>query len=150
MLEGEKVLLRLIEKERIENLHDRLTNPKFTGTIEPFPQMTQKELEKTFRELQDEQWWWITYRGGLLGGFLSNRLKDGHQELKFLVDPEHRKKGYATEAVQIIVDYLFMNLSIVRIQAETHPENTPAIRVLEKNGFIREGTLRKSVFSMGN
>ena len=150
LLEGEKISLRLVEKDEIEKLHSWLTDPTFTGTQEPFPQMTHKELEKTFRELQNEQWWWIRHKGGLFAGFLSNRLRDGHQELEFLIEPEARRQGYATEAVHIIVDYLFANHDIVRIQAKTHPENTPAIRVLEKNGFIREGILRKSVFSMGS
>lgn len=150
LLEGEKISLRLVEKDELGKLHEWLTDPTFTGTLEPFPQMTQKELEKTFRELQDEQWWWIRRKGGLFAGFLSNRLRDGHQELEFLIEPEARRQGYATEAVHITVDYLFTNHDIVRIQAKTHPENTPAIRVLEKNGFIREGILRKSVFSMGS
>jgi len=82
-------------------------------------------------------------------GFLSNRLRDGHQEIKFLIDPESRRQGYATEAVQIITNYLFTSQDIVRIQEETHPQNTPAINVLEKNGFTCEGVLRKNVFTRG-
>jgi len=111
--------------------------------------MTQKEIEKTFRDLHNEQWWSIRAKNSSWIGFLSNHLRDGHQELKFLIDPESRKQGYATEAVQIIIDYLFTSHDIVRIQAETHPENTPAISVLEKNGFTHEGVLRKSIFSAG-
>jgi len=66
----------------------------------------------------------------------------------FLVASE-RRKGYGTEAVRIMVDYLFLSKNIVRIQAETHPENVASHRVLEKTGFKREGTIRKSFFSRG-
>ena len=53
------------------------------------------------------------------------------------------------QAVTLIVDHLFLNHDIIRIQAETHPENTPAQKVLEKNGFTLEATLRKHTFSGG-
>jgi RimJ/RimL family protein N-acetyltransferase len=54
-----------------------------------------------------------------------------------------RGKGYGTEAVQIMVDHLFLTKDIVRIQAVTNVENVPSQRVLEKAGFVREGTLRR-------
>ena len=149
MIEGEKVSLHLIEKDGVGSLHLWLTDPTFTGTLEPFPQMTKNELEKTFKDLNNEQWWWIRTQNSAYTGYLSNRLRDGHQEINFLIDPEARKQGYATEAVHVIIDYLFTSYDIVRIQAETHPENTAAIRVLDKNGFTQEGVLRKNVFTMG-
>ncbi len=63
--------------------------------------------------------------------------------------PSERGKGYGTEAVRIMVDYLFLSKNIMRIQAETHPENVASHRVLEKARFRREGTIRKSFFSRG-
>jgi len=149
MLEGETVSLKLIEKDGLMKLHDWLTDPTFTGTLEPFPQMTLKELEKTFRDQRDELWWWIRAKQGSWIGYLSNRLRDGHPEIKFLIEPESRRQGYATEAVKIITDYIFTSQDLVRIQAETHPQNVPAIKVLEKNGFTREGVLRKNEFTRG-
>jgi len=53
LLEGEKVSLKLVKKEGLGKLHDWLTDPTFTGTLEPFPQVTLKEIEKTFRGLHD-------------------------------------------------------------------------------------------------
>ena len=63
------------------------------------------------------------------------------QEIKFYIDLEERGIRYATEAVTLIVDHLFRNHDIVRIQAESHPENTPAQKVLGENGVTREATL---------
>lgn len=64
-------------------------------------------------------------------------------EIGYDVIPNERGKGYGTEAVQIMVDYLFLSKDIVRIQAITNVENIPSQRVLEKAGFVREGTLRR-------
>ena len=129
-------------------LQGMLNNPKFFGEYEPFTPTTQRKLEKTYDRLEHEQWWFIDEDMPRVV-FLSNHLKDGHQEIKFFIDPEDRGKGYATEAVTLIVDHLFLNHDIIRIQAETHPENTPAQKVLEKNGFTREATIRKHTFSGG-
>jgi RimJ/RimL family protein N-acetyltransferase len=41
------------------------------------------------------------------------------------------------------------NKDIVRIQAETHPDNLGSQRVLEKVGFTKEGLIRRSFFSRG-
>ncbi len=49
----------------------------------------------------------------------------------------------------MMVDYLFLSKSIVRVQAETNPENISSIRVLEKAGFTFEGVRRKVFFSQG-
>lgn len=49
----------------------------------------------------------------------------------------------------MIVDYLFLSKDIVRVQAETHPENLASQRILIKAGFQKEGIIRKSFFSRG-
>jgi RimJ/RimL family protein N-acetyltransferase len=45
--------------------------------------------------------------------------------------------GYATEAVRGLIGYAFSHPEVTRIVAETHPENVPSHRVLEKAGFAR-------------
>ena len=60
----------------------------------------------------------------------------------FLV-PSERGKGYGAEATQLMVDYLFLQREIVRIEILTNVRNKPAQRALEKAGFTVEGTIRK-------
>jgi ribosomal-protein-alanine N-acetyltransferase len=54
-----------------------------------------------------------------------------------------------TEAVQILLDYLFLSRDIVRVQAHTHVGNKASQRVLEKSGLRREGIVRKNTFTRG-
>jgi RimJ/RimL family protein N-acetyltransferase len=63
--------------------------------------------------------------------------------------PSERGKGYCSEAVKIMVDYLFLSKDTGRIQAQTDPRNTASQKVLEKVGFKKEGTLRKNFFTRG-
>jgi RimJ/RimL family protein N-acetyltransferase len=51
--------------------------------------------------------------------------------------------GYATEAARALLKWAFQTLELNRVQAETDTRNAASARVLEKLGFVREGTLRE-------
>jgi RimJ/RimL family protein N-acetyltransferase len=58
--------------------------------------------------------------------------------------PDHWGRGYATEAAQAIVHYLFTDLGVSRVESSLHPDNVPSARVLEACGLIFEGLTRRS------
>lgn len=64
-------------------------------------------------------------------------------------DEADRRKGYATDAVGLLVDYLFATFPIERVGAATDAANEPSQRVLERVGFRREGRLRRASFRDG-
>ena len=66
-------------------------------------------------------------------------------EIGYVMVQSERGKGYCTEAAQLMVDYLFLSLDVDRIQASTSVKNKGSQRVLDKAGFTKEGTIRKSV-----
>lgn len=51
--------------------------------------------------------------------------------------------GFATEAAGAVLEWGFRSLELNRVQAETDTRNAASARVLEKLGFLREGTLRE-------
>ena len=51
--------------------------------------------------------------------------------------------GYATEAARALLQWAFDSLDLNRVQAEADTRNAASARVLEKLGFVREGTLRE-------
>ena len=51
--------------------------------------------------------------------------------------------GYATEAAGALLQWAFDSLDLNRVQAEVDTRNGASARVLEKLGFLREGTLRE-------
>ena len=59
-------------------------------------------------------------------------------------------KGYAKEAVSLLVGYLFAGYPVERMIAFTDQENIPAQRVMESVGFQQEGKLRRSMFRDGH
>jgi len=65
----------------------------------------------------------------------------------FAVDSH--KKGYATEAVGALVDEGFSARGAERIFGKVFVGNDGSRRVMEKLGFVHEGTLRRCVFKRG-
>jgi [ribosomal protein S5]-alanine N-acetyltransferase len=56
---------------------------------------------------------------------------------------EHAGKGLMTEAVGVIIPFVFDTLGLHRIHAAFLPDNAASRRVLEKNGFKEEGFAEK-------
>ena len=56
--------------------------------------------------------------------------------------PEAQGKGYGTEAVRLLTEHLLAQRGAARVQASTDVDNAPMRRVLEKLGFVYEGTMR--------
>ncbi|GAA4671455.1 GNAT family protein [Streptomyces chumphonensis] len=52
-------------------------------------------------------------------------------------------RGYATEVAHAVLRWGFDTWDLNRVQAETDTRNEASARVLEKVGFVREGTLRE-------
>jgi RimJ/RimL family protein N-acetyltransferase len=55
--------------------------------------------------------------------------------------------GYAMEAARAVLRWAFETPDVNRVQAETDTRTVASARVLEKLGFVREGTLRQSTVS---
>ena len=58
-------------------------------------------------------------------------------------------QGFATEAASAILQWAFDTLNLNRVQSETDTRNIASAHVLEKLGFVREGTLREDCIVNG-
>jgi RimJ/RimL family protein N-acetyltransferase len=58
--------------------------------------------------------------------------------------------GYATEAASALLGWAFDTLDLNRVQAEADTRNVASARVLEKLGFVLEGTLREDCVVNGD
>jgi [ribosomal protein S5]-alanine N-acetyltransferase len=82
----------------------------------------------------------------LVGGLtLSNVRRRAAQfvNLGYWMGREHAGKGLMTEAVGVIIPFVFDTLGLHRIHAAFLPDNAASRRVLEKNGFKEEGFAEK-------
>ncbi len=154
MLEGENVNLRVMEKEDLPLLAEWFNNLEFWGEYESLEQSSRTEIEKEFEKNPFELKHFIVEKkdGSKIGWVCHFYML--HPDMKLLeigyaVVPSERGKGYCTEAVKILMDYLFLLKDIMRIQAFADVRNVASQKVLEKVGFKREGTMRKGCFIRG-
>ncbi len=142
--------LRIVEKEDLLLILEWGNDPEFGGEYEPLEQVTMKELDKWFETSRpDERWFIIEKKDRSKVGQIFFTPLGSCFEIGYRLLPKERDKGYCTEAVKIILDYLFLAKNIIRVQAKTNPGNIASQRVLEKAGFQREGLIRKNIFIRG-
>ena len=65
-------------------------------------------------------------------------------EIGFELLPDFQGKGIMQEALTKIIDYGFKVLELNSIKAYVNPNNLSAIKLLERNNFIREAYLKKN------
>ncbi|MGY1549060.1 GNAT family N-acetyltransferase [Streptomyces sp. MN6] len=70
--------------------------------------------------------------------------------LCYVFDPAAWGHGYATETVRGVLGWAFDTLDLNRVQADVDTRNGASARVLEKLGFVREGTLREDCVVNGD
>ncbi len=64
-------------------------------------------------------------------------------EVGYWVRSECTRRGYATEAAVPMLRYAFETLRLHKVRADVAVGNSSSARVLEKLGFMHEGTLRE-------
>ena len=151
MLEGKSVNLRIMERDDlsiVKGWDSARYDVGIMGEYEPIVEETKADLERQYDKLTEGQWFFVETKDGTKIGFIAHFVAHG-TVIGYALPPNERGKGYGSEAIKIMVDYLFLSKNKVRIQAETHPQNIASQRVLEKAGFRREGIIRKSFFSRG-
>ncbi|MBW2559304.1 MAG: GNAT family N-acetyltransferase [Deltaproteobacteria bacterium] len=64
-------------------------------------------------------------------------------------EKEARGHGYGSEAIHLVVEYVFERLNLHRLTAGAVVGNEGSLRAFEKCGFIREGTFREAFYLKG-
>lgn len=94
----------------------------------------------------------VAVNGEAAGGIGVHPQNDVYRlsaELGYWLGRDHWGKGIMSEAVAAVTDWAFDALGVVRVFASALETNPASARVLEKAGFVFEGTLRRSVIKEG-
>ncbi len=66
-----------------------------------------------------------------------------------IINERQRRKGFATEALDLIINYCFDQLNLHQINAGILENNLPSIRLFESKGFILTGQQKDWVRASG-
>jgi RimJ/RimL family protein N-acetyltransferase len=65
------------------------------------------------------------------------------------IKQEQRRKGYASEALLLVLRYYFQELRYQKITVSIYSFNEPSIKLHESLGFQQEGRIRRAIYTKG-
>ena len=77
----------------------------------------------------------------LPGADYLNSYAPGSVEFGYTIFPGYRGKGYATEAAGALMDWATREHNVTRFVVSISPTNEPSLRIAEKFGFRKVGTV---------
>ena len=160
MYYGEKVCLRAYREEDIPKATSFVNDEelkKLLVTNVPFPMTLWEEKE------------WVKSQKSSQDGSYNFAIEDietkkyiggcGIQEVNWLSrvatvgimigDKEYWGKGYGTDAMKVLMNFIFNNMNIRKIRLSTFSFNMRARKSYEKCGFEVEGILKDEIFKDG-
>jgi RimJ/RimL family protein N-acetyltransferase len=69
---------------------------------------------------------------------VADQARNTQAELGWVLDPAHTGRGYATEAVRVLLTYCFDELKVRRVVANCFIDNDASWRLMERLGMRRE------------
>lgn len=134
-------------------------NPRIGATLRdsfPYP-YTHQDAEEWIMNCQMDDcngslYRAITLHDRLIGGISALRDSDVHRfnaEVGYWLGEDYWGRGYCTEAVRQLVDWVFLYTDLNRLYAGVFAFNRPSIRVLAKAGFQLEAIHKNAIFKHG-
>jgi len=156
-LTGERVVLRPMVAEDAEHMWRDMQDEegmRLTGTHSTFERDQVGEWCATRADQTDRLDLAVVDKatGGWAGEVVINEWDPDNLSCSFRIAlaADARDKGFGTEATRLIVDYVFDQLPINRLELDVFAFNPRAIAVYEHIGFVREGVAREALLWDGD
>jgi RimJ/RimL family protein N-acetyltransferase len=126
------------------NLRDRFPHPYTTRHGATFLQKVIGAIpETTFAIAVDGE------AAGGIGFMLHDDIERVSAEIGYWLGEAHWGRGICTEAVRAVTAYAIGEHELTRMYAVPFTHNIASCRVLEKAGYVREGTMHRSAIKDG-
>ena len=152
-VEGNKIYLKILEKEDASQEYCNWLNDPIVNKYLETRQATIFDLEKYIEEkLRSNKClffgiFWKEYNKHI--GNIKLEPIDFAKSCAtvgiIIGDRNYWGRGLATEAIRVLVDYMFSELRLKEVNLGVIFENKPAIRVYEKCGFVKYRTDKKAL-----
>ena len=157
--QGKKVKLRALELSDLAfffalsqdtertRLLDWLTPPTSKAALEDWLG------DKAKQEMQNFEYQWMidTLEGQTVGSIATHTCNSRTGTFSYALDVarEFQRQGFATEAINLVLEYYFQELRFQKVTVSAASNNEASIALHKQLGFKHEGTHRRMVFSNG-
>lgn len=154
-LETPRLLLRGLRVSDALDMYDYASRPEVTEfllwTPHPDIQHTKEYLTYIGQRYRTGDFfdWAIIYKadGRMIGtcGFTSFDYQADNAEIGYVLHPDYRGQGLATEAVHRVLSFGFHQLAVHRIEARFIEGNDASLRLMRRVGMTFEGWARDAM-----
>ncbi|HYG14698.1 MAG TPA: GNAT family N-acetyltransferase [Bacteroidia bacterium] len=159
ILYTERLVLRQLTQDDAEDFFYLRTSPKMRTYSHRAPdasvEVTKALIDKINTIIDNGEGinWAISLREDtkLIGVISFWRIfKEQHRaEMGYTLHHDYQRQGIMNEAAVAILEYGFKTLQLHTVEARVNPENLPSIKVLERNGFVKEGHFKEDIYYNG-
>ena len=157
--QGTRIRLRAIEPADAEIIYQWNQNSERARNLDfVWPPSSRASVDawthaQSLKHMENDQFRWIieTLQSIPVGSIDTHSCNPRYGTFGYGIDiaPEHRRKGYACEAIRLVLRYYFEELRYQKVTVPVHSYNTASIYLHEKLGFKLEGTHRHMGFTRG-
>jgi RimJ/RimL family protein N-acetyltransferase len=159
--QGEKIRLRAIVQKDLDDLlmstepHDTELDRFENEIVFPLSKMQERQARENLIRKDDSDdnfFWMIEDVSGTLVGFINTfdcERRHGTFKYAVIIKREFWRKGYAKEALMIVLRYYFRELRYQKMTAMVYAFNEPSIQFHQNFGFVLEGRIRRMVYTNG-
>ena len=146
-----KVSIRYQKMQDAKRFFDILVNPKFIYLPVKVKSLAEEKeyLKKNLLKRKNNLEWdyTILYGDEIAGaiGIKINQFRKYIGEIGYFIDEKYWGQGIASKAVKLIEYEGFKKIGLSRIEIIMRPENKASEKVALKNGYKKEGCLKKSL-----
>ncbi len=159
ILETERVVIKQMQKTDVDVVYNFNSCAKSLNYIIREPYKTQKEAEEKLTSLLSGNennfsfWWTFTLKENAedigYGGLFDISAEHDRAEIGYGLIKKYWGKGYMSEIICEILRFGNSIAEFHKIYGIVIPGNEVSIRLLEKNGFIKEAHLRDHSYARG-
>ena len=155
ILETDRILLKPVETEDLNYLLNLRWNQEVTNYLihDPISVKNQNEWYNNLKNNDLALSVFIKENDELriIGTIGLYDINTRHQRavLRIRIDPLQQRKGYAKDAMNLLLDYGFNTLNLNKIVADCFADNVAIVNLVLKVGFKQEGLLVEHFFHKG-
>ena len=152
-LTAERLSLRWLTRADVSDLYAVFSDPEVMRYWSTVPFTTLAEAEDYLRRIHEYFTQRSLFQWGIehtadarvIGTCTLYRLDHAHRraEIGFALARTYWGQGLARQALHALLTFVFGELDLHRLEADADPRNERSLRLLESQGFRREGYLRE-------
>ncbi|MEW7290379.1 GNAT family N-acetyltransferase [Aquimarina sp. 2304DJ70-9] len=147
------IIIRQLELSDIQQLTTLANNKKVWDNLRdyfpyPYTEQDAKYFINLAKEHNPKQSFGIIFKNELCGVISLIVQEDIYRksaEIGYWIGEPYWGKGIMTKAIELITKYGFEKLDLIRIYAGVLEHNVASMKILEYNGYKKEGVFQKAI-----